>query len=259
MTLALTLAVAIGFTLALLGSGGSIITLPVLVYAAGVPVASAVGMSLGIVGATSLVGGLVQHRRGLVHWPAAALFGVSGMIGAVAGAQFTPLVSPAILMLLFGALMLVIAMRMLSTGAASEFEPAPDCRPVRCALAGLGVGVLTGFLGVGGGFLIVPAMVVFARLPIKVAAGTSLMVIAASSFAGLVAQIRHATFDWSVAGLFLIAALVGMGIGLLMNRQIPAASLRRGFGWFVLAVAVFVIVKNSLPFLAALTLNKGRT
>ena len=259
MTLALTLAVAIGFTLALLGSGGSIITLPVLVYAAGVPVASAVGMSLGIVGATSLVGGLVQHRRGLVHWPAAALFGVSGMIGAVGGAQFTPLVSPAILMLLFGALMLVIAMRMLSTGAASEFEPAPDCRPVRCALAGLGVGVLTGFLGVGGGFLIVPAMVVFARLPIKVAAGTSLLVIAANSFAGLVAQIRHATFDWSVAGLFLIAALVGMGIGLLMNRQIPAASLRRRFGWFVLAVAVFVIVKNSLPFLAALTLNKGRT
>ena len=259
MILALTMAVVIGFSLALLGSGGSIITLPVLVYAEGVPVPAAVGMSLAIVGATSLAGGLVQHRRGLVHWPAAGLFGVSGMIGAVAGAQLTPLVSPATLMMLFGALMLVIAVRMLRTGATSEFEPAPDCRPVRCASAGLGVGVLTGFLGVGGGFLIVPAMVVFARLPIKAATSTSLMVIAANSFAGLAGQLRHAAFDWFVASIFLFAALAGMGAGLALNTQIPAAGLRRVFGWFVLGVSVFVIAKNTLRFLPAFGLNEGRT
>lgn len=245
MTLALALAVAIGFSLALLGSGGSIITLPVLVYAAGVPVPAAVGMSLAIVGATSLAGGLLQHRRGLVHWRAATLFGVTGMIGAVAGAQFTPLVSPAVLMLIFAGIMLVVAIRMLRGGAAAaQLDPAPDCRPLRCGASGLGVGALTGFLGVGGGFLIVPAMVVSGRIPMKTAVGTSLIVIAANSFAGLAGQLRHAAFDWSVAGLFLAAALAGMGLGLAFSRQISATVLRRAFGWFVLGVAGFVIAKN---------------
>ncbi len=249
MIVALILALAIGFSLALLGSGGSIITLPVLVYAAGIPVGTAVAMSLAIVGATSLAGGFLQHLRGLVNWPAAAIFGSTGVVGALAGAQLTPLVSPAVLMLIFAAIMLVVAVRMLRGAQASQLETEPDCHPVRCGASGLGVGVLTGFLGVGGGFLIVPAMVVFGRLPIKTAAGTSLIVIAANSLGGLIGQLRHGAFDLRVAGLFLFAALIGMIMGLAFSRQISGAHLSRAFGWFVLAVAGFVIAKNSHAFL----------
>jgi len=168
-TLALILAFGIGVSLGLLGSGGSIVTLPVLVYVAGVPVPSAVGMSLAIVGGTSVVGSWWKHRHGLVHWRAAVLFGGAGMAGSLVGAQFTRLVPPGVLMLIFAALMAVIAGRMLASGGDEAIEPLPDCRSVRCGLAGLAVGLLTGFIGVGGGFLLVPAMIVFARLSMPMA------------------------------------------------------------------------------------------
>jgi len=244
IALSLALALVIGVSLGLLGSGGSIITLPVLVYAAGVPVASAVGMSLAIVGGTSAVGALLKHRQGLVHLPAATLFGITGMAGAVAGAQFTRLVSPAVLMLIFALLMGVIAVRMLARRGDEAVEPLPNCRPLRCGAAGLGVGVLTGFLGVGGGFLVVPAMILFARLPMATAIGTSLAVIAANSAAGLVGHLRHGGFDGPLALAFLGSALLGMAGGVRLGGRLPATTLRRVFGWFVLATAGFVIAKN---------------
>ena len=244
LAIALGLAFGIGLSLGLLGSGGSIVTLPVLVYVAGVPVASAVGMSLAIVGATSVAGAWWKHRQGLVHWRAAALFGGAGMAGSLAGAQFTRLVSPGVLMLIFATLMAVVAWRMLARGGDEAIEPLPDCRPVRCALAGLVVGVLTGFVGVGGGFLIVPAMILFARLPMAMAVGTSLAVIAANSFAGWLGHLGREPFAWGVTGAFLLAALAGMAAGLRFAEKIPAANLRRIFGWFVLAVAGFVLAKN---------------
>ena len=244
MTLALTLAVAIGFSLALLGSGGSIITLPVLVYVAGVPVASAVGMSLAIVGGTSAAGAWWKHRQGQVHWRAAALFGGTGMAGSLAGAQFTRLVSPGVLMLIFAALMGVVAWRMLARRGDEGIAPLPDCRPIRCGVAGLVVGVVTGFVGVGGGFLLVPAMILFARLPMAMAVGTSLAVIAANSFAGWLGHLSHEPFAWKMTGAFLLAALAGMAAGVRFAGKIPAANLRRIFGSFVLAVAGFVLAKN---------------
>lgn len=248
LVIALILAVGIGLSLGLLGSGGSIVTLPVLVYVAGVPVASAVGMSLAIVGGASAVGAWLKHRQGLVHGRAALLFGVTGMVGAVAGAQFTRLVAPAVLMLLFATLMAVIAVRMLAQRGDEAVEPLPDCRPVRCGVAGLGVGLLTGFLGVGGGFLLVPAMILFARLPMATAAGTSLAVIAANSFAGLLGHLNHGGFDGRLTVGFLGAALLGMTGGVRMGRAISTEKLRRAFGWFVLAVAAFVLAKNRAAF-----------
>jgi len=244
IVIALILAVGIGLSLGLLGSGGSIITLPVLVYVAGVPVASAVAMSLAIVGGASAAGAWLKHRQGLVHWRAAMLFGVTGMVGAVAGAQFTRLVSPGVLMLIFAALMVVVAGRMLARRGDDAIEPLPDCRPVRCGLAGLAVGVLTGFVGVGGGFLLVPAMILFARLPMALAVGTSLAVIAANSFAGWMGHLGHEPFAWGMTGAFFLAALAGMAAGARLGGRIQAATLRLVFGWFVLAVAVFVVAKN---------------
>ena len=244
LVIALILAVGIGLSLGLLGSGGSIVTLPVLVYVAGVPVASAVGMSLAIVGGASVAGAWLKHRQGLVHWRAATLFGVAGMAGAVAGAQFTRLVSPGVLMLIFAALMAVVAGRMLARGGENAIEPLPDCRPVRCGLAGLVVGVLTGFIGVGGGFLLVPAMILFARLPMAMAVGTSLAVIAANSFAGWLGHLGREPFAWGLTGAFLLAALVGMAVGARLGGRMRPTTLRLAFGWFVLAVAGFVVVKN---------------
>lgn len=248
LVIALILAVGIGLSLGLLGSGGSIVTLPVLVYVAGVPVATAVGMSLAIVGGASAAGAWLKHRHGLIHWHAALLFGVAGMAGALAGAQLTRLVSPAVLMLLFAALMAIIALRMLARRGDDAIEPLPDCRPLRCGAAGLGVGVLTGFLGVGGGFLIVPAMILFARLPMATAAGTSLAVIAANSFAGLLGHLNHGSINGRLTAAFLAAALLGMSGGVRMGRNISTEKLRRAFGWFVLAVAAFVLARNRLAF-----------
>jgi len=136
--IALTLAFGIGLSLVLLGSGGSIVTPPVLVYVAGVPVASAVGMSLAIVGGTSAPGVWWKHRQGLVHWRMAAWFAGGGIVGSLAGVQLTHLVSPGVLMLIFAGLMAFVAGRMLTRRGDDAIEPLPDCRPLRCGLAGLG-------------------------------------------------------------------------------------------------------------------------
>jgi uncharacterized protein len=248
MILALALAAAIGFSLALLGSGGSIITLPVLVYAAGVPVQQAIGMSLAIVGGTSLAASVLNARGGLVHTKAALLFSVTGIVGALGGAQLTHLVSPAVLMLLFGALMVVVATLMLRQKKELAPDPATECRWQRCASIGLVVGGLTGFLGVGGGFLLVPAMVFFGRLPLKVAIATSLVVITVNSFGGLLGHLQQTPFDWKVAGMFLGVALAGMLAGRAFAGRVATAHLRKAFAWFVLAVATFVIAKNWSAF-----------
>lgn len=244
LILALILAFGIGLSLGVLGSGGSIVTLPVLVYVAGMPVATAVAMSLAIVGGTAVVGGWWKQRQGLVHWRAAALFGLSGIPGALAGAQFTRFVPPAVLMLSFAGLMLLIAVKMLTQRDHGGPEPLPDCRPARCVTAGLGVGGLTGFLGVGGGFLLVPAMMHFGRLPMPVAVGTSLVVIAVNSFAGLAGHLRHGAPAAGMTLAFLGAALLGMFAGARFFGGISARKLRHVFGGFVLLVAGLILAKN---------------
>ena len=139
---------------------------------------------------------------------------------------------------------------MLAQRGDDAIEPLPNCRPLRCALAGLGVGLLTGFIGVGGGFLLVPAMILFARLPIAVAAGTSLAVIAANSLVGWLGYLGHEPFAWGMTGAFLLAALAGMTSGARLGGRISPTTMRRAFGWFVLTVAAFVLVNSwsaSLP------------
>ena len=248
LILALILALAIGFSLALFGSGGSIITLPVLVYAAGVPAHEAVGMSLAVVGGTSLAASVMNARGGLVHAKAAVLFSVTGIFGALGGAQLTHLVAAPVLMLLFAGLMIAVAVLMLRGRADLAPDPATHCRWPVCAGTGLVVGVLTGFLGVGGGFLIVPAMVLFGHLSLKPAIATSLVVIAVNSFAGLAGHLRQTPFDWRVAGMFLGVAVAGMLAGRYFAGRVTVEHLRRAFAWFVLAVAAFVIAKNRAVF-----------
>lgn len=244
----LAFALLIGFTLALLGTGGSIITLPVLVYGAGVPPNEAVGMSLAIVGGTCLAASVMNARDGLIQPRAAILFSLTGMLGALAGAPFSHLLSPPVLMLLFAGLMITVAVLMLRQRTGDAPGPQGPARWPVCAASGFGVGALTGFFGVGGGFLIVPAMVFFGRIPLKRAIATSLVVISANSLAGLASHWQQAPFDWHITALFLGTGLVGMAAGRRLAARLSVARLRRAFAWFVLAVAAFVILKNRAAF-----------
>lgn len=243
--LALALAVLIGVSLGLLGSGGSIVTLPVLVYVAGIPAHQAVGMSLAIVGGTSALGSLLNLRLGTLDLRAAAFFSLSGIVGALIGARFTHLVSARSLMMLFGALMLVVGLRMVMGNG--EAQSGRKCRPLRCLGTGLGVGLLTGFLGVGGGFVILPALVIFAGLEMKAAIGTSLAVIAVNSFAGLIGQLHYVQFDWPITLGFLGAALAGMVGGNAVASRISSQSLRRAFAGSVIVLGMFLLVRNLWP------------
>jgi uncharacterized protein len=244
LAVALILATLIGLSLGLLGSGGSIVTLPVLVYVARVPAHEAVGMSLLVVGGASALGSLIKLRRGDFDLRAGFFFAVSGIVGAFIGSKFTHVVSARVLLLCFGALMLVTGVRMLFGNEVAY--PGRKCRPWRCLASGVAVGVLTGFLGVGGGFIILPALVLFAGLEMKTAIGTSLAVIATNSFAGLLGQLRFVEFEWPLTVAFLAAAMVGMLGGLALASRFSSQVLRRAFAWIILTLGGFLLLKNGL-------------
>jgi len=246
LVLALALGTLIGVSLGLLGGGGSILAVPVLVYLARVEVHSAIGMSLAIVGATALVGGLVHARAGRVDLRAAALFGAAGIVGAPLGAQATHRVAPRVLLLFFAGLMLAVGALMLTVrGAARQQAPRPH--PAAVPAAGFGVGLLTGLLGVGGGFLIVPALTLLARLPIHAAVGTSLLVIAANSAAGLVGHLGRGDLPLGLTAAFTAAAAAGALAGVRVAGMLDPLRLRRAFAVFVVLVGLFLLAKNALP------------
>lgn len=242
-TPALTGAILIGLSLGLTGAGGSILTLPVLVYLAGLPPNQAVGPSLLIVGVSALMGAIQRFRSGGVHLPAAGMFVASGAAGALAGARLTHLLRPEVLMWVFAGLMVLIAARMLLPGG-SAIPPEPECKPARCLAAGLGVGVLTGFLGVGGGFLLMPALMKFARLPLKTATGTSLAVISCNSAAGFLGHLRDAPVPWSLTLGFTATAAAGVWLGGRAASRLPEALLKRAFAVLVLLTAAFTLWKS---------------
>jgi uncharacterized membrane protein YfcA len=239
-TLALLGALLIGLSLGLTGAGGSIITLPVLVYLAGLPPKEAVGLSLFVVGAAALVGAMQRFRSGEVQLKAVLMFALSGMVGATGGAQLTPLVSAKMLMIIFALLMLIVALHMLM-GPKVENTSKAECRPARCLLAGLGVGVLTGFIGVGGGFLLMPALVKFAKLPLRVATGTSLAVISFNSAAGFVSHFGEAPPRWTLAFVFAGIAVAGVLLGSNFAKRLPISRLRQGFAIMVIVTGSFVL------------------
>jgi uncharacterized membrane protein YfcA len=254
--IALVLSGGIGLSLGLLGGGGSIITVPVLVYVAGLPVREAVALSLAIVGSTAAVGAVFQARAGNTHWKAAAVFAVTGMFGAVLGAQLTPLVPPPVLMSLFAILMAVVGARMLRGRSQVELPARVECNAWKCGVSGLGLGVLTGFLGVGGGFLIVPALLRFAKLPMRQAVGTSLVIIAANSASGFASHLGDLQGGMALAAAFTAVALVGLIGGIALGRRMQAGELKAVFGGVALAVAAYVLILNIGP-LVGLMAHRG--
>lgn len=243
LILGLVLCLGIGLSLGVIGGGGSIITVPVLVYVLDVEPREAVAMSLAVVGVTSLVGAALHHRRGAVRVPAAVTFAGAGVVSSFLGARLTYAVSPEVLLLSFAALMLVVGVRMAVTPGVPEGERRP-ARPWKVILAGLAVGLLTGFLGVGGGFLVVPALVLFAGLDMREAVGTSLLVISINAAAGLVGHLAHGGFHVALALLVAALAVAGTLLGTHVSHRASPVALRRAFSVFVVAVAVFLVIAN---------------
>lgn len=242
--LALVLSLLIGVSLGLLGGGGSILTTPILIYALGVETKAAIATSLLVVGITSIAG-LIQHARaGNVEWKTGLVFGGAGMAGAYLGGYLAGFVPANVLMLLFALMMLATAIAMFR----GRKEPAPGERHTQALwkiiAEGLVVGVVTGLVGAGGGFLVVPALALLGGLPMPKAVGTSLLVIALKSFAGYAGHASHVTIDFELAALVSGAAVVGSFGGSRLANLIPPAALRRGFAIFVLVMAAFVLYQQ---------------
>ena len=250
MIVALGLGALIGILLGLLGGGGSILAVPALVYGAGLPLVAAVPTSLLVVGISSAAALLPRLRARQIRWRIAGIVGAVGAAAAFAGAAVNRLLDPRVVLIGFAALMVAAAIRMLR----GDTEPGGDCALPGgginwrgCLPKSIGVGIIVGFLtglfGVGGGFLIIPALVLLLGLPMPAAVGTSLVIIVINAAAGFAAHAGDATLDYRIAAAFTAAAITGSLAAGRLAARLPAKRLTRAFAYLVLAIAVFVVVQ----------------
>jgi uncharacterized membrane protein YfcA len=242
------LAIVVGISLGLLGGGGSILTVPLLAYVAGVEPKHAIAMSLMVVGVTSAFAAITHARAGRVQWRIAIVFGLVAMAGAYAGGWMARFIPGTALLVAFAVIMVAAGLAMLR--ARKEPVESDDGQPlpvVRIGLLGIGVGVISGLVGAGGGFLLVPALALLAGLPMPTAVGTSLVVISMQSFAGFAGHLTGEQIDWKLAALVTAAAVVGALIGGRLVALVNPATLRRTFGWFVLLMASVILAEEVGP------------
>jgi uncharacterized membrane protein YfcA len=256
------LAVCTGISLGLLGGGGSVLALPILVYVMGVPTKSAIAMTLLVIGSVSLLGTIPHWKKGNINLKIAFIFGSATMVGAFWGARLAtlPFVTATFQMLLFATLMLIAAAFMI--GRSTQIDnpdykardrpknltlyPQPVCQYCWLWLMseGIAVGVLTGLVGVGGGFAIVPALVLLGKIPMAQAIATSLLIISLNSVAGLLGYLGHISVDWQLTLSFAFAAALGTLIGSYLGQFVSAKQLQKSFGYFLLAIATLVLIQN---------------
>ncbi len=250
----------IGIALGLIGGGGSILTVPVLVYLFGVSPVIATAYSLFIVGATSLVGVFPKYKDGQVNLKTAIIFGVPSIAAVYATRKFiVPLIpievftigefvvtKSILLMLLFAVLMVAASLSMIrgSKKKLDSEEVAQKFNYPLILIEGALVGMLTGLVGAGGGFLIIPALVILSKLPMKQAVGTSLLIIAAKSLIGFTGDLGHYTMDWKLLGIVTTLAIIGIFIGNILSKKVDGDQLKKGFGWFVLVMGIYIIIKE---------------
>lgn len=256
------LAALVGISLGLIGGGGSILTVPILVYVIGLSPVLATSYSLFIVGSTSLVGAFNNYTKGLVSIKTALLFGLSSITTVFLIRKIIiPLIPPIIFtagnfratqsmatMVVFAILMLMASIAMIkSKNELVNPASAPDKRETnigKLLLYGILVGIATGFLGAGGGFLIIPALVLMLKMPMKQAIGTSLLIIALNSLIGFTGDIGHFMIDWKFLILITLVAVGGIFIGGYLAKKIHGDKLKKAFGWFVLVMGIYIIVKE---------------
>ncbi|HEX6334717.1 MAG TPA: sulfite exporter TauE/SafE family protein [Flavisolibacter sp.] len=251
----------IGISLGLIGGGGSILTVPVLVYLFRVQPVVATAYSLFIVGSTSLVGAIPKYRQGMINIRTAVIFGIPSIaavfltrryivpvipehVFTIGGLDFT---RDLLMMLLFAVLMVAASVSMIRNKTKKATAEAPVVQRFNYPLIlveGIVVGVLTGLVGAGGGFLIIPALVLLSKLPMKQAVGTSLLIIAAKSLIGFTGDLGNIQMDWMFLGIISAIAIAGIFIGNMLSRKISADKLKKGFGWFVLVMGIYIIVKE---------------
>lgn len=242
--LELCLGLVIGTLLGLLGGGGSILTVPALVYLLGQSPQAAVTASLVIVGSNSVLGAVLYTRRGGPDWRVALTFGGAGMLAAYITASWSDQLSSEVLMLSFAGLMLLVGGMMIVRRTRDEDEEHIMRGLPTVITSGLMVGALTGFLGVGGGFLIVPALVMLVGLPMHQAVGTSLIVIAMNSLAGLMGHWGGAALDLGMIGAFAGAGFIGIFAGSWLNKRLPTEILKRAFAIFIIGLALVLLADN---------------
>lgn len=242
------LAVFVGISLGLLGGGGSILTVPLLAYVAGMDAKQAIATSLLVVGTTSLVGAFSHARAGRVQWRTAVLFGATAMVGAFAGGHIAAFIPGTVLLVGFAVMMVATAIAMLrgrkNTAGGAE---RPGLPLAKIAAVGLAVGLVTGLIGAGGGFLLVPALVLLGGLPMPIAVGTSLVIIAMNSFAGFAGYLSSVQINWPLAAMVIAAAVTGALIGARFAGRVDPELLRKGFGWFVLVMASVILGEEVHP------------
>jgi len=241
-------ALLVGLVLGLLGSGGSILTVPVLVYLVGEPSKLAIAESLGIVALISLVGAVPLAVRGRVSWRNVGWFGGPGIVGAYLGAYLSQFMSGVVQLAIFAVVMLGAAFLMFRR-TPSELVDEPDRAFWKVMLDGLGVGVLTGLVGVGGGFLIVPALVVLGGLSMHLAVGTSLAIIALKSISGFVKYLdvmeaAGLAIHWDLVLVFSGIGIVGSFVGGRVGAYVPQARLKRGFAVFLVLMGFVILGQN---------------
>ncbi|HUQ48670.1 MAG TPA: sulfite exporter TauE/SafE family protein [Gemmatimonadaceae bacterium] len=246
------LALLVGFVLGLLGGGGSVLTVPILIYALHVPVKQAIATSLCVVGLVAFIGFLSHWRQKTVVVRVALAFGPAAVIAAYAGAKIAKHVPPTAQLILFAvvglagsALMLRGTFRKSTTTVSDTYEFKLDRRTlVLLSLQGLGVGLLTGLIGVGGGFLIVPALVIVAKLPMRLAIGTSLLVIAMNALSGFAGNIGVVPVDWNLVVWFTGTAAIGSIIGSAISKRAPQRQLKQIFGVLLIGVSLYVLYRR---------------
>ena len=253
------LAGCIGISLGLLGGGGSVLTLPILVYVMEIPPKSAIAMTLVIVGAVSIIGAIPHWRKGNVNLKKAFLFGTATMLGAFLGANLAilPFITETVQLLLFAIMMSLAAILMIwknlppfSSLIKEDTKPNLKVQPIYryrwlwLVMEGLGIGVLIGLVGVGGGFAIVPSLVLLGNTPIKEAIGTSLVIIALNGMAGFLGYVDKVPLDWSLMASFTLVASFGTFLGAYLSQYVRAKQLEKGFGYFLIVVAAFIFVQQ---------------
>lgn len=262
LIIGLILAIAVGISLGLIGSGGSILTVPILVYIMSVPPVLATAYSLFIVGSTALVGGVQSALQKKVDFKTVLIFGVPSILAVyLTRAYLLPylpeewfslgslIITKSVgLMLIFAVVMLAASFSMIKTKKGSVEESETQQMTYNYPmifLEGSVVGVLTGLVGAGGGFLIIPALVLLAKMPMKLAVGTSLFIIAAKSLLGFLGDVQSTpNMDWNLILVFTLMAVLGIFIGLFLSKKIDGKKLKTAFGWFVLVMGIYIFIKE---------------
>jgi hypothetical protein len=246
----------VGVSMGLIGGGGSILTIPILVYLFSISPTLAISYSLFIVGFTSLVGAFNNYRRGLVNFKTVFLFGSSSVATVFTVRKFIIPFLPEVffkiasfnithslfVMVVFAVLMLAASTSMIRNKQAQATNAKK--KPLILVIYGVLIGLVTGFLGAGGGFLLIPALVILMRLPMKEAIGTSLLIIALNSLIGFTGDIGHHAIDWKFLLIVTGIAIAGIFIGGHFSQQVNSEKLKKGFGWFVLIMGIYIIVKE---------------